>query len=192
MLEFLVDNGFVAFAGKVFKQIVGIPIGTNCAPLPLLIESLIYTFSAPNRKETVGISVQCHTQVHDDVLSINIREFGNYLDQMYPVQLEIKDTTLSNTFYQEFLVSIGRVNITIQFITNVTFSIFISHTFRSRVAILHIRPSMTLLSHSSCYNPWLARHGEFLKSFSNRITSGMLEIAIEEVLWSMLGSYHTI
>ena len=33
MLEFLVDNVFVVFAGKVFQQIIGIPMGTNCAPL---------------------------------------------------------------------------------------------------------------------------------------------------------------
>ena len=33
MLEFLVDKIFVVFGGKVFQQIVGIPKGTNCAPL---------------------------------------------------------------------------------------------------------------------------------------------------------------
>ena len=33
MLEFLVDNIFVVFGGKVFQQIVGIPMGANCAPL---------------------------------------------------------------------------------------------------------------------------------------------------------------
>ena len=32
MLEFLVDI-FVVFGGKGFQQIVGIPMGTNCAPL---------------------------------------------------------------------------------------------------------------------------------------------------------------
>ena len=32
MLEFLIDNIFVVFDGRVFKQTVGIPIGTNCAP----------------------------------------------------------------------------------------------------------------------------------------------------------------
>ena len=31
MLEFLVDNIFVVFVGKVLQQTVGIPIGTNCA-----------------------------------------------------------------------------------------------------------------------------------------------------------------
>ena len=35
MLEFLVDNIFVVFAGKVFQQIIGILMGTNCAPLPV-------------------------------------------------------------------------------------------------------------------------------------------------------------
>ena len=33
MLEFLVDNIFVVVAGKVFQQIIGIPMSTNCAPL---------------------------------------------------------------------------------------------------------------------------------------------------------------
>ena len=33
MLEFIVDNIFVVFGGKVFQQIVYIPMGTNCAPL---------------------------------------------------------------------------------------------------------------------------------------------------------------
>ena len=33
----------------------------------------------------------------DDVLSINNQDFENYLGQMYPAELEIKDTTESNT-----------------------------------------------------------------------------------------------
>ena len=33
MIEFLVGNIFVVFVGKIFQQIVGIPMGTNCAPL---------------------------------------------------------------------------------------------------------------------------------------------------------------
>ena len=47
---------------------------------------------------------------NDDVLSINNPEFENYLGQMYPVELEIKDTTESNTSasYLDLLLSIGR------------------------------------------------------------------------------------
>ena len=33
MLEFLIDNIFVIFGGRVFQQTVSIPIGTYCAPL---------------------------------------------------------------------------------------------------------------------------------------------------------------
>ena len=46
----------------------------------------------------------------DDVLSINNPDFETYLGQMYPPELEIKDTTESNTSasYLDLLLSIGR------------------------------------------------------------------------------------
>ena len=46
----------------------------------------------------------------DDVLSINNPEFENYLGQMYPAELEIKDTTESTTSasYLDLLLSIER------------------------------------------------------------------------------------
>ena len=44
MLEFLVDNIFVVFAEKVVQQTVGIPIGTNCAPL--LADIFLYSHEA--------------------------------------------------------------------------------------------------------------------------------------------------
>ena len=33
MTEFLIDNIFVQFGGCLFRQVIGIPVGTNCAPL---------------------------------------------------------------------------------------------------------------------------------------------------------------
>ena len=68
MLEFLVDNIFVAFAGKVFQQTVGIPMGTNCAPL--LADIFLNSYEADfvvfalNGKGTFSISVQSHLQVN--------------------------------------------------------------------------------------------------------------------------------
>ena len=32
-LTFLLDNIYIRFGSKLYGQIVGIPIGTNCAPL---------------------------------------------------------------------------------------------------------------------------------------------------------------
>jgi len=44
MLEFLIDNIFVIFGGRVFQQIVGIPMGTICAPLPA--DLFLYSYEA--------------------------------------------------------------------------------------------------------------------------------------------------
>ena len=32
-MTFLLDNIFTRFGSKLYRQVVGIPIGTNCAPL---------------------------------------------------------------------------------------------------------------------------------------------------------------
>jgi len=44
MLEYLIDNIFVMFGGRVFQQTVGIPMGTNCAPL--LGDLFLYSYEA--------------------------------------------------------------------------------------------------------------------------------------------------
>ena len=46
----------------------------------------------------------------DDVLSINIPEFENYLGQMYPAKLEIKDTTenITSASYLDLLLPMWR------------------------------------------------------------------------------------
>ena len=36
MIEFLIVNIFVESGGVIFQQVIGIPIGTNCAPLGVL------------------------------------------------------------------------------------------------------------------------------------------------------------
>ena len=42
MIEFLVDNIYVRFGGQFFRQMVGIPMGTNCAPL--LADLFLYSY----------------------------------------------------------------------------------------------------------------------------------------------------
>ena len=113
MLEFLVDNIFVVFAGKVFKQTVGIPMGTNCAPLLAdmysyeadFVQSLLST-----GKKHLASRFNLTYRYIDDVLSINNPEFEHYLGQMYPAKLEIKDTTETTTSasHLDLLMSIGR------------------------------------------------------------------------------------
>ena len=115
MLEFLVDNIFVVFAGKVLQQIIGIPMGTNCDPL--LADIFLYSYEVEFIQSLLSIGrKQLASQFNftyryiDDVFSINNHDFENYLVQMYPPELEIKDTTESNTSasYLGLLLSIGR------------------------------------------------------------------------------------
>ena len=42
MIEFLVDNIYVRFGGQLFRQMVGIPMGTNCASL--LADLFLYSY----------------------------------------------------------------------------------------------------------------------------------------------------
>ena len=44
MLEYLIDNIFVLFAGRSLQQIVSIPMGTSCAPF--LADLFLYSFEA--------------------------------------------------------------------------------------------------------------------------------------------------
>ena len=44
MLEYLIDNIFEEFGGRIFQQTIGIPMGTNCAPL--LTDLFLYSYEA--------------------------------------------------------------------------------------------------------------------------------------------------
>ena len=89
ILEFLVDNNFVVFAGKFFQQIIGIPMGTNCAPL--LADIFLYSYEAEfiqsllsTGRKRLASQFKFTNRYIDDVLSINNPDFENYLGQMYP------------------------------------------------------------------------------------------------------------
>ena len=114
MLEFLVDNIFVVFAGNIFQQIIGIPMGTNCASL--LADIFLYSYEAEfiqsllsAGRKRLASQINFTYRYIDDVLSINNLDLENYLGQMYPPEFEIKDTTESNTSasYLDLLLSIG-------------------------------------------------------------------------------------
>ena len=86
---------------------------TNCAPL--LADIFLYSYEAEfiqsllsTGKKKLASQFNFTYRYIDDVLSINNPDFENYLGQMYPAELEIKDTTESNTSasYLDLLLSI--------------------------------------------------------------------------------------
>ena len=44
MLDYLIDNAFVEFGGRICQHTIGIPMGTNCAPL--LADLFLYSYEA--------------------------------------------------------------------------------------------------------------------------------------------------
>ena len=97
-LIFMIDNIFVECGGVIFQQVIGIHMGTNCAPL--LADLLLYSYEAEFIQTVIGSgkrhlakSFNFTYRYIDDVLSINNPKFGDYIDFIYPVELEIKDTT---------------------------------------------------------------------------------------------------
>ena len=70
MLEFLIDSIFVFFGGRVFIQ----------GPLKKNEKKLARSFNFTFR-------------YIDDVLSLSNSRFGDFVDRIYPIEFEIKDTT---------------------------------------------------------------------------------------------------
>jgi hypothetical protein len=90
------------FGGRIFQQTVGIPMGTNCASL--LADLFLYSYEADfiqgflNKNENkLSRSFNFTFRYIDDVLSLNNSRFGDFVDRIYPIKLEIKDTTDTDT-----------------------------------------------------------------------------------------------
>jgi hypothetical protein len=92
MLEFLIDNMFVSFGGTLFQQVVGIPMGTNCAPL--LADLYLYSYESECLQKLVKDKKIHEARAFiftyryiDDVLSINNSRFAEFLPLIYPPEL---------------------------------------------------------------------------------------------------------
>ena len=81
MVEFLIDNIFVKFGGCLFRQVIGIPIGTNCAPL--LADLFLYSYESEfldnmirggHRKLARSFNL-CYRYI-DDLIVFNNKKFG--------------------------------------------------------------------------------------------------------------------
>ena len=102
MIDFLIDNIFVECGGEIFQQVIGIPMGTNCAPL--LADLFLYSYEAEfiqtlikSGKRQLAKSFNFTFRYIDDVLSLNNSKFSDYINDIYPEELEIKETTDNST-----------------------------------------------------------------------------------------------
>ena len=86
MTEFLIYNIFVQFGGRLFLQVTGIPIGTNCAPL--LADLFLYSYEnefldnmikSGHRRLARSFNL-CYTYIND-LIVFNNKTFWDYLNR---------------------------------------------------------------------------------------------------------------
>ena len=87
MIEFLVDNIHVRFGGQLFQQMVGIPIGTNCAPL--LAGLFLYSYEnevfdklIKEGKRKLARKFNLSYRYIDDLISFNNKRFKEFISDI--------------------------------------------------------------------------------------------------------------
>ena len=95
LLNWLIDNIFVTFGDKVFRQQIGIPMGTDCAPFlaNLFLYSYEYEWIDKQRKDNNHHLLHCFKhccRYIDDLLLINNNDqMKNVMLEIYPKELEL-------------------------------------------------------------------------------------------------------
>ena len=96
-IEFLVDNIYVHVGNKIFKQTIGIPMGTDCAPLLANLFLFFYEYKFMKLKlkqnSQLAKTFSCTFRYIDDLLTLNNPNFVDEIKNIYPTQLELKKTT---------------------------------------------------------------------------------------------------
>jgi hypothetical protein len=108
MLEFLIDNIFVSFGGTLFQQVVGIPMGTNCAPL--LADLFLYSYESQEfRIIAIG---PCIANQLRDVNTICRRSWyiAAHIWKIYDFKIEVVPFIINFRFRYQDLVEIYSVS----------------------------------------------------------------------------------
>ena len=93
-LSFLLDNIFVRFGEHLYRQVVGIPMGTNCAPL--VADLFLYCYernfmlklSKDDRHDVITAFNNCCRYL-DDILNLNNPYFHDIFKDIYPAKLKL-------------------------------------------------------------------------------------------------------
>ena len=93
-LNYLIDNLYFVAGPHVFQQVVGIPMGTNCAPL--LADLFLYTFESKFMRKLTRESIRLarasshEARYIDDLLVINDEVLEDRLNDIYPSEMVVQ------------------------------------------------------------------------------------------------------
>ena len=96
------ENIFIRFGTKLYRQVVGVPMGTYCAPLVANLFLLCYEtglmMSLSDDKQAYIIDAfNITSRLLDDILNINNVYFDNMVGQIYPLELQLNKANTSDT-----------------------------------------------------------------------------------------------
>ena len=101
-LHYLLDNIFISFGSKLYRQIVGIPMGTNCAPLVADLFLFCYerdfmlSLSDKNQADIIE-AFNSTSRYLDDLLNTDNPNFEQMVGQIYPTELQLNKANSSDT-----------------------------------------------------------------------------------------------
>ena len=83
----------IRFGSKLYRQIVGIPMGTNCAPLAadlfLFCYERDFMLSLSDNDQIDIIDINFTSRYLDDLLNIDNPYFEQMVGQIYPTELQL-------------------------------------------------------------------------------------------------------
>ena len=101
-LIYLLDNIYIRFGIKLYRQIVGIPMGTNCAPLVADLFLFYYvrdfmTSLSEFKQADIIEAFKSTSRYLDDLLNIDNPYFEGMFNRIYPPELQLNNASTSNT-----------------------------------------------------------------------------------------------
>ena len=108
-LHYLFDNIFIRFGSKLYRQIVGIPMGTNCAPLVADLFLFCYERDfmlslSDNNQTDIIEAFNSAAKFLDDLLNIDNPYFEQMVGQIYPIEPQLNKANSSDTEVLFFLL----------------------------------------------------------------------------------------
>ena len=101
-LVYLLDNIFIRFGTKLYRKTIGIPMGTNCAPLVTELFLFCYerdfmkSLSRENQADIFIEAFNSASRYLDDLLNIDNVYFDQMVDRIYPTKLQLNITNSSD------------------------------------------------------------------------------------------------
>ena len=100
-LTFLLDNIYIRFGSKLYRHIVGIPMGTNCAPLVADLFLFSYerdfmlSLSEDNQSGVIE-AFNSTSRYLDDLLNIDNNLFDSMVNRIFPSELQLNKANVSD------------------------------------------------------------------------------------------------